>query len=71
MRDCGEVGGDEPVRSITPLTPLGFAFEGKLYMFATELLPALGGCPFNSAGECFNFERFNDDRVASSASKVS
>ena len=65
------MGGGEPVRSITPLTPLGFGFEGKLYMFASELLPALGGCPFDSAGECFSFERFNDDRGASSASKVS
>ena len=71
MRDCGEVSGEEPVRSITPLTPLGFALEGKLYMFASELLPALGGRPFNSAGECFSFERFNDDRGVSSASKVS
>lgn len=61
MCDWDEVGGDEPVKSITPLTPLGFGFEGKLYMFANELLPALGGCPLGSAGECFTFERFNDD----------
>ena len=68
------MGGDELVRSITPLTPLTplvFGFEGKLYMFASELLPALGGCSFGSTGECFAFERFNDDRGASSASMVS
>lgn len=65
------MGGDELVRSITPLTPLGFGFEGKLYMFASELLLVLGGCSFGSTGECFTVERFNGDRGASSASMVS
>jgi hypothetical protein len=65
------MGGDEPVRSIIPLTPLGFGFEGKLYMFAGELFPALGGCLFGSAGEWFRFERFSDELGASLASKVS
>src|ERR1700733_13734180 len=40
-------------------------------MFASELLPALGGCSFGSTGECFTVERFNGDRGASSTSMVS